>query len=73
MKLTDQESVRAKAKAPLPTPEPEAIHVYAIGDRVSHGQFGDGQVTAVRDDKLTIAFEKAGTKVIVDDFVKRRR
>ena len=68
---------RAKSKAIVHPPKPEVIPQTAIkfasGDRVSHGQFGDGQVTSVQDDKLTIAFEKAGTKIIVDDFVKRRR
>ena len=64
---------RAKAKVGSPPPEPEVIHFYAVGDRVSHQHFGAGEITAVQGDKLTIVFEKSGTKVIVDDFVKRRR
>jgi hypothetical protein len=45
---------------------------YAAGDRVSHPQFGDGTVTAIEADKLTIKFEDGRVKQIVDCYVKRR-
>ena len=43
---------------------------YAAGDRVFHQKFGYGQILTVDGDKLEIAFEKAGTKKIIDRFVQ---
>ena len=45
---------------------------YAIGDRVSHQQFGDGVITALDGEKLTIKFADGRTKQIIDYYVKRR-
>jgi len=44
---------------------------YAIGERVFHLKFGYGAVTAVEGNKLSIDFEKAGPKKVLDSFVKR--
>jgi DNA helicase-2/ATP-dependent DNA helicase PcrA len=44
---------------------------FAIGDRVFHIKFGNGNVVAVDGNKLTIAFDKAGEKRVVDSFVER--
>ena len=44
---------------------------FAAGDRVFHQKFGNGNVTAVEGNKLTIAFDKAGEKRVVDRFVER--
>jgi DNA helicase-2/ATP-dependent DNA helicase PcrA len=44
---------------------------YAIGDRVFHQKFGYGEVLEVDGNKLTIAFDKAGEKRVVDSFVTR--
>jgi DNA helicase-2/ATP-dependent DNA helicase PcrA len=44
---------------------------YAPGDRVFHIKFGNGNVTAVDGNKLTILFDKAGEKRVVDSFVER--
>ncbi|NWG26832.1 MAG: UvrD-helicase domain-containing protein, partial [Pseudorhodoplanes sp.] len=44
---------------------------YAPGDRVFHIKFGNGNVTAVDGNKLTIQFDKAGEKRVVDSFVER--
>ena len=44
---------------------------YAVGDRVFHIKFGNGDVVAVDGNKLTIAFDKAGEKRVVDSFVER--
>ena len=66
-----------KARAPRvsaqkPTPPPTAYaSKYAVGDQISHPMFGDGTVTAIHVNKLTIEFARA-TKQIVDDFVKHR-
>jgi DNA helicase-2/ATP-dependent DNA helicase PcrA len=44
---------------------------FLIGDRVFHLKFGNGNVTAIDGNKLTIAFDKAGEKRVVDSFVER--
>jgi DNA helicase II / ATP-dependent DNA helicase PcrA len=44
---------------------------FSLGDRVFHQKFGYGQVTKIDGNKLTIAFEKAGEKKVVDSFVER--
>ncbi len=42
----------------------------AIGARVFHDKFGYGTVTDQEGNKLTIAFEQAGEKRVIDSFVK---
>jgi DNA helicase-2/ATP-dependent DNA helicase PcrA len=42
---------------------------FAVGCRVFHQKFGYGRVTTVDGNKLEIAFEKAGTKKVIDSFV----
>lgn len=44
---------------------------FAIGNRVFHQKFGYGNVIKVDGNKLTIAFEKAGEKKVVDSFVTK--
>ena len=44
---------------------------YAVGDRVFHLKFGNGNVTHVEGNKLTIAFDRAGENRVVDSFVER--
>src|SRR5262249_46511907 len=44
---------------------------FSVGDRVFHLKFGNGNVTAIDGNKLTIAFDKAGEKRVVDSFVER--
>ena len=44
---------------------------FAVGERVFHLKFGNGNVTAVDGNKLTILFDKAGEKRVVDSFVER--
>ena len=44
---------------------------FAVGQRVFHQKFGNGNVTAVDGNKLTINFDKAGEKRVVDSFVER--
>ena len=46
-----------------------AVAAFDPGTRVFHQKFGYGTVTAVEGDKLTIDFEKAGTKNVVARFV----
>jgi DNA helicase II / ATP-dependent DNA helicase PcrA len=47
------------------------VSEFAVGDRVFHQKFGNGNVVAVDGNKLTIAFDKAGDKRVVDSFVER--
>jgi DNA helicase-2/ATP-dependent DNA helicase PcrA len=75
------EGARAKTSAPRRAPltiEGEliakstgAVSSYSVGDRVFHLKFGNGNVTAVDGNKLTIRFDKAGEKRVVDSFVER--
>ena len=48
-----------------------AVSHFSRGDRVFHLKFGNGNVVAVDGNKLTIAFDKAGEKRVVDSFVER--
>jgi DNA helicase II / ATP-dependent DNA helicase PcrA len=47
------------------------ISPYAKGDRVFHQKFGYGDVVFVEGNKLTVQFDKAGEKRVVDSFVQR--
>ncbi|SHK01323.1 ATP-dependent DNA helicase, Rep family [Bradyrhizobium lablabi] len=44
---------------------------FSLDDRVFHQKFGYGRVVKIDGNKLTIAFEKAGEKKVVDSFVER--
>ncbi|WP_420965609.1 ATP-dependent helicase [Bradyrhizobium sp. B120] len=44
---------------------------FSLEDRVFHQKFGYGHVVKIDGNKLTIAFEKAGEKKVVDSFVER--
>ncbi|WP_426012627.1 ATP-dependent helicase [Caulobacter sp. DWR2-3-1b2] len=41
------------------------------GDRVFHVKFGYGKVTAVEGNKLSVSFDKAGDKKVIDSFVEK--
>ena len=47
------------------------VSSFTVGDRVFHQKFGNGNVVAVDGNKLTIVFDKAGEKRVVDSFVER--
>ncbi|MEL6583034.1 MAG: UvrD-helicase domain-containing protein [Pseudomonadota bacterium] len=47
----------------------EAVPAFDLGERVFHQKFGYGTIEAMEGDKLTVAFEKAGTKKVVASFV----
>ena len=47
--------------------EPSA---FSVGDRVFHMKFGNGNITTIEGNKLTIAFDKAGEKKVLDGFVE---
>ncbi len=44
---------------------------FDLGERIFHQKFGYGAITAIDGNKLTIAFEKAGEKRVLDSFVER--
>jgi DNA helicase-2/ATP-dependent DNA helicase PcrA len=43
---------------------------FALGARVFHIKFGYGSIAAVDGNKLTVDFEKAGRKMVLDSFVQ---
>ncbi len=72
-----QRTARAKvrrAKRPGDAAKPaegvEQASTIQVGDRVFHQKFGYGKVTDVDVDKLEIAFDKAGSKKVMDSFVE---
>ncbi|RUU28438.1 UvrD-helicase domain-containing protein [Mesorhizobium sp. M6A.T.Ce.TU.016.01.1.1] len=52
------------AKSVADTPSP-----FNVGDRVFHQKFGNGNISAIDGNKLTIDFDKAGQKRVLDGFV----
>ncbi len=54
----------------IQTSDPQSSQ-YARGDRIFHQKFGYGMVNHVEGNKLTVAFDKAGEKKVIDTFVQR--
>ncbi|MGV3548786.1 ATP-dependent helicase [Rhizobium sp.] len=54
------------AKSKIDTPSP-----FSVGDRVFHIKFGNGNVAGIEGNKLTIDFDRAGQKRVLDGFVER--
>ena len=50
-------------------PGPQPQHRFTPGARVFHQKFGNGNVLAVDGDKLRIAFDHAGEKMVIASFV----
>ena len=72
-KPTKTRAMRASA---LKSTMPAAIAYvskYTVGDQISHPMFGDGTVTAITANKLTIEFPDSVTKQIVDGYVSPRQ
>ncbi|MCP4936231.1 MAG: UvrD-helicase domain-containing protein [bacterium] len=44
---------------------------FSLGERIFHQKFGYGAITSIEGDKLTINFEKAGEKRVVESFVEK--
>ncbi|WP_099864658.1 ATP-dependent helicase [Pararhizobium haloflavum] len=49
----------------------DAPSAFSLGERVFHMKFGNGYVAAIDGNKLTIDFDKAGQKRVLDGFVTR--
>ena len=43
---------------------------FAVGERVFHLKFGYGEITGIEGNKLSIDFEKAGPRNVLESFVK---
>lgn len=71
-------SARTKRQGPL-TIEGELVaksvsddpSAFSLGERVFHIKFGYGAIASIEGNKLTIDFEKAGRKKVLDNFVER--
>ena len=44
---------------------------FTVGDRVFHIKFGNGNISSIEGNKLTINFDRAGEKRVLDGFVER--
>ena len=44
---------------------------FSEGERVFHQKFGPGVVAAVDGNKLTVDFDKAGRKMVLDSFMQK--
>ncbi|HZH51352.1 MAG TPA: UvrD-helicase domain-containing protein [Microvirga sp.] len=47
-----------------------AASSFKVGGRVLHSKFGPGTIEAVDGNKLTVEFDKAGRKMVLDSFVE---
>jgi DNA helicase-2/ATP-dependent DNA helicase PcrA len=47
------------------------VSPFSVGDRIFHQKFGNGNITAIDGNKLTIQFDRAGEKRVVDSYVER--
>jgi DNA helicase-2/ATP-dependent DNA helicase PcrA len=56
-------------EARLIAPSSESDAKFTRGERVFHQKFGYGRVVSVEGAKLTVAFDKAGEKRVIDSFV----
>lgn len=45
--------------------------MFSVGTRIFHQKFGYGTVQSVEGNKLTVTFEKAGEKKVLDQYVQR--
>ena len=54
----------------IQTSDPDSSQ-YTKGDRIFHQKFGYGRVTFVEGNKLSVYFDKAGEKKVIDTFVTR--
>ena len=69
MQRTRPPLIEAQAHV-VQTTDPSSA-AYVRGDRVFHQKFGYGRVAGVEGNKLTVDFDKAGSKRVIDNFVTR--
>lgn len=58
-------------RPPIIDADRDDTHDFGEGERVFHQKFGPGTITGINGDRLTIEFDKAGTKTVVAGFVER--
>lgn len=44
---------------------------FATGERVFHIKFGYGRISSIEGNKLTVLFDKAGEKKVLETFVEK--
>lgn len=54
-----------------PAEPPAYVSEFDVGDRVFHSKFGEGWVRDVDNNKVTIDFDRAGQKRVLDGFIER--
>jgi Protein of unknown function (DUF3553) len=54
---------------PVP-PEPPRPDGLAVGAKITHPTFGFGHITNLDKEKVTIMFDKSGSKKIAADYIK---
>ncbi|HUZ73224.1 MAG TPA: UvrD-helicase domain-containing protein [Stellaceae bacterium] len=65
-------AARSAALAPSVRARPDhPPDSFAAGDRIFHQKFGYGTVRRADGNKLAIAFDKAGDKMVIDSFVEK--
>ncbi len=62
---------RASSRASSSRAMTDSASPFASGERVFHQKFGYGRIVRVDGNKLTIDFDKAGEKRVLDSFVER--
>jgi len=67
-KKTAPPTINAKAE---PVVSSMSSSDYKRGERIFHQKFGYGRIEAIEGNKLTVAFEKAGTKKVLDSYVEK--
>ena len=58
-----------KSRQPAMTQASQTSHI-SYGKRVFHQKFGYGRIEAIEGNKLTVHFEKAGVKKVIDTYVE---
>ena len=66
---TEQAGARRDANVISERPA-NALSSFSTNDRVFHQKFGYGKVVSIDGSKLTVAFETAGEKRVIDSFVE---
>jgi len=69
-KVFGREPLEIEGHAVRRRPKDEGSN-YKVGERVFHQKFGYGTIKSADGPKLTVAFEKAGEKKVLDGFVSR--
>lgn len=52
-------------------PRTDKASAFSVGERIFHQKFGYGTINELNGTKLSVAFEKAGDKMVLDGFVEK--